>query len=184
MEPLLVLLGIALVVGLPVGAVMGMIAWSRVGHLTKLVEELQAEVERLRRRPSIPPSTPLANPPTSITAPEKLIAQTVKPVTSATPKTADLSASVPVATSPDSPKTISSSPQSAAVIEAQPLMGMGEIISVSRTTDDVKTTTNESPITSPARDNPQVAPSAPISPFHLGIARNGNVEPLKHWLFR
>ena len=64
MEPLLVLLGIALVVGLPVGAVMGMIAWGRVGQLTKLVEELQEQVERLRQRPSAPPPSPLAKSPT------------------------------------------------------------------------------------------------------------------------
>jgi uncharacterized membrane protein len=65
----LILLGILIVVGLPVGAIMGMVAFALVRKLEREVSELKKEVTDLRRRVAegpTPPSAvprPLPNPP-------------------------------------------------------------------------------------------------------------------------
>ncbi len=165
MEPLLVLLGIALVVGLPVGAVMGMIAWSRVGHLTKLVDELKEEVERLRRRPSVPPSPSIAKAPTPNVEAKKAIPVTAKSATAVSPMTVYYSATVTAMESLDLQKNISSSPVSAALTEEKPLVDTAEIISIPRIANDAPNKTSELPITVSASDKPEVVTPASISPL-------------------
>ena len=60
MELLLGLLGIGLVIGLPVGAVMGMLAWSRVKQLTTQVAQLEQQIRHLRSQ--LQPLLPTTNP--------------------------------------------------------------------------------------------------------------------------
>jgi len=50
MEALLVLLGVAIVVGLPVGAILGMVAHAKVRHLAQQLNDLSREVAELRRK--------------------------------------------------------------------------------------------------------------------------------------
>lgn len=62
MEAILVVAGICLLVGLPVGAILGMVAWSRAKRLTTQVEQLELQVRQIRqliRQPStMAPSVP------------------------------------------------------------------------------------------------------------------------------
>ena len=61
MEAMLVLGGLGLLIALPIGALMGMIAWSRVNRLRTQVEDLEHQVRLLRQQtaravPSAPPA--------------------------------------------------------------------------------------------------------------------------------
>lgn len=62
MEGGLILLGILIVVGLPVGAILGMIAFSQVRQLSTRVSELQQEIADLRRRLAEPPGARPSSP--------------------------------------------------------------------------------------------------------------------------
>lgn len=50
MEALFVLVAIALVIGLPVGAVMGMMAWAAVHQLRQQIRQLERQIESLRHK--------------------------------------------------------------------------------------------------------------------------------------
>ena len=69
MEVILVLIGVAIAIGLPVGAVMGMVALSKVRELSQRIADLQNEVNALRRRSNVPASaSPPATAQTSVSS--------------------------------------------------------------------------------------------------------------------
>lgn len=106
MEALLVLLGVAIVVGLPVGAILGMVAHAKVRQLTQQFNELSKDVAELRRQLAASQGTrapSVAQPPVN---PAPMVPNTTAP------------ASRPLVPSPDAGLTAArSSPRSALLVD-------------------------------------------------------------------